>query len=74
AKVENIFDKHVHRDQIKALLTDFFNYMKYHIDDEEKYKQIIRYTEFERHRQINKENIQSMIKINQNIKTTKDLK
>ncbi|EGN8289418.1 bacteriohemerythrin [Campylobacter coli] len=74
AKVEHIFDKPVHRDEIKALLTDFFNYMKYHFDDEEKYIQFIRYPDFERHRQIHKEIIQSMIKIIQNIKTTNDLK
>lgn len=47
AKVEHIFDKPVHRDEIKALLTDFFNYMKYHFDDEEKYIQFIRYPDFE---------------------------
>ncbi|EAI9679523.1 bacteriohemerythrin [Campylobacter coli] len=74
AKVEHIFDKPVHRDEIKALLTDFFNYMKYHFDDEEKYMQFICYPDFERHRQIHKEIIQSMIKIIQNIKTTNDLK
>ena len=74
AKVEHIFDKPVHRDEIKALLTDFFNYMKYHFDDEEKYIQFIRYPDFERHRQIHKEIIQSMIKIIKNIKTTNDLK
>ncbi|MCW1355606.1 hypothetical protein OLQ17_05005 [Campylobacter jejuni] len=31
AKVEHIFDKPVNRNEIKILLTDFFNYMKYHL-------------------------------------------
>ncbi|EAL7651481.1 hemerythrin family non-heme iron protein [Campylobacter jejuni] len=74
AKVEHIFDKPVNRNEIKILLTDFFNYMKYHFNDEEKYMMFIRYPDFERHRRIHKEIIQSMVEIIQNIKTTNDLK
>lgn len=74
AQVENAVFKFVKRDELKEILTELFAYMKYHFDDEEKYMQFIRYPDFERHRQIHKEIIQSMIKIIQNIKTTNDLK
>lgn len=60
--------------KLKLCLQIFSTNMKYHFDDEEKYMQFIRYPDFERHRQIHKEIIQSMIKIIQNIKTTNDLK
>ena len=36
-KVEFMFDRPVYKDDIKALLADFFNYMKDHFNDEEKY-------------------------------------
>lgn len=47
AKVEYILDKPVYKDKIKILLTEFFNYMRYHFNDEEKYMLTIKYPYFE---------------------------
>lgn len=69
-----MFDKPIQKDEIKVLLMDFFNYMKYHFDDEEKYMQFIHYPDVEIHKRIHKEIIHSMINLIQNIKTTNDLK
>ncbi|QWU79439.1 hemerythrin family non-heme iron protein [Campylobacter novaezeelandiae] len=74
AKVEYILDKPVYKDKIKILLTEFFNYMRYHFNDEEKYMLTIKYPYFEEHCKIHKEITQSMIELIQNIKTTNDLK
>ncbi|MCH5336895.1 MAG: hemerythrin domain-containing protein, partial [Campylobacter sp.] len=45
AKLEVMFDRPVNKDEIKALLAEFFNYMKYHFNDEEKYMELIGYPE-----------------------------
>ncbi|ARJ56881.1 bacteriohemerythrin [Campylobacter cuniculorum] len=74
AKVEMISDKPVSKNEIKELLTEFFNYMKYHFSDEEKYMQLIGYPELESHRKIHKEIVRSMIDLIKDIKTTNDLK
>ncbi|MEE6565838.1 hemerythrin domain-containing protein, partial [Campylobacter coli] len=73
-KVEFMFDRPVYKDDIKALLADFFNYMKDHFNDEEKYMKLIGYPGLEEHKKIHKEIIQSMIDLIKNIKSTNDLK
>ncbi|EAJ8779247.1 bacteriohemerythrin [Campylobacter upsaliensis] len=74
AKVEYMFDKPIYKNDIKNLLAEFFNYMKDHFHDEEKYMELIGYPELEAHRKIHKEIIQMMINLIQGIKTTNDLK
>ncbi|EDJ1536306.1 TPA_asm: chemotaxis protein [Campylobacter jejuni] len=49
-KVEFMFDKPVYKDDVKALLAEFFNYMKDHFNDEEKYMKLIRYPDLEEHK------------------------
>ncbi|ELE3205471.1 bacteriohemerythrin [Campylobacter coli] len=73
-KVEFMLDRPVYKDDIKALLADFFNYMKDHFNDEEKYMKLIGYPGLEEHKKIHKEIIQSMIDLIKNIKSTNDLK
>ncbi|AJC85023.1 bacteriohemerythrin [Campylobacter peloridis] len=74
ANVEMISDKPIHKGQVKFLLADFFNYMKEHFADEEKYMAKIGYPELANHQKIHKSIIQSMIDLIQNIKSTNDLK
>ncbi|HBD9145769.1 TPA: bacteriohemerythrin [Campylobacter jejuni] len=73
-KVEFMFDKPVYKDDVKALLAEFFNCMKDHFNDEEKYMKLIGYPDLEEHKRIHKEIIQSMIDLIKNIKSTNDLK
>ncbi|EOI0502993.1 bacteriohemerythrin [Campylobacter coli] len=74
AKVEIVSDKSVSKNEIKELLAEFFNYMKDHFNDEEKYMQLIAYPALEEHRKIHKEIIQTMINLIKDIKSTNDLK
>ena len=73
-KVEKISDKSLCKNEIKDLLAEFFNYMKDHFNDEEKYMQMIGYLNLNEHRKIHKEIIQSMINLIKDIKSTNDLK
>lgn len=43
AKVEMVSDKAVSKNDVKDLLAEFFNYMKDHFNDEEKYMHLINY-------------------------------
>lgn len=74
AKVEIVSDRSVSKNEVKELLAEFFNYMKDHFNDEEKYMQLIGYPELEEHRRIHKEIIQTMINLIKSIKSTNDLK
>ncbi|EAJ7142517.1 bacteriohemerythrin [Campylobacter jejuni] len=74
SKLEYFFDKPVYKDEIKTLLSEFFNYMKEHFYEEEQYMELIRYPDIEAHKKIHKYIIQSMIDLIKNIKSTNDLK
>ncbi len=74
ARVERALNRHISKAEIKELLTEIFDYMKYHFNDEEKYMKLIGYPGLEEHRKIHKEMIQTMIQIIQNVKTINDLK
>ncbi|EAH9680977.1 bacteriohemerythrin [Campylobacter coli] len=74
AKVEIVSDRSVSKNEVKELLAEFFNYMKDHFNDEEKYMQLIAYPAFEEHKKIHKEIIQTMINLIKDIKSTNDLK
>lgn len=73
-EMEEIFDKPVSREHVKELLAEFFNYMKTHFADEEKYMQEIGYPELEHHKMLHKDIVQKMIDLIKSIKTTNDLK
>ncbi|HEG6900247.1 TPA: bacteriohemerythrin, partial [Campylobacter jejuni] len=73
-KVEYLIDKPVYKDEIKNLLAEFFNYMKDHFYEEERYMELIKYPDIETHKKIHKHIIQSMIELIKNIKSTNDLK
>ncbi|MCR2056355.1 bacteriohemerythrin [Campylobacter helveticus] len=74
AKVEMVSDRAVSKNDVKDLLAEFFNYMKDHFNDEEKYMHLINYPDLEAHRKIHKEIIQTMINLIKDIKSTNDLK
>ncbi|MCW1336692.1 bacteriohemerythrin [Campylobacter jejuni] len=73
-KVEYLINKPVYKDEIKNLLAEFFNYMKDHFYEEERYMELIKYPDIETHKKIHKHIIQSMIELIKNIKSTNDLK
>lgn len=73
-KVEFMLEKPIYKENLKLLLNEFFDYMKEHFYDEEKYMELIGYPELEQHKKIHKEIIKAMIKIIKNAKTTNDLK
>ncbi|EAJ0825979.1 hemerythrin family non-heme iron protein [Campylobacter jejuni] len=73
-KVEYLIDKPVYKDEIKNLLAEFFNYMKDHFYEEERYMELIKYPDIETHKKIHKHIIQSMIELIKNIKSANDLK
>ncbi|EPS02736.1 hypothetical protein J432_1012 [Campylobacter jejuni subsp. jejuni HN-CJD07035] len=73
-KVEYLIDKPVYKDEIKNLLAEFFNYMKDHFYEEERYMELIKYPDIETHKKIHKHIIQSMTELIKNIKSTNDLK
>ncbi|ECH3557936.1 bacteriohemerythrin, partial [Campylobacter jejuni] len=73
-KVEYLIDKPVYKDEIKNLLAEFFNYMKDHFYEEERYMELIKYPDIETHKKIHKHIIQSMIELIKNIKSINDLK
>ena len=60
-KVESAVYKFVKREELKEILTELFNCMKDHFNDEEKYMKLIGYPDLEEHKRIHKEIIQSMI-------------
>lgn len=49
-KVEYLIDKPVYKDDVKALLAEFFNYMKDHFYEEERYMELIKYPDIETHK------------------------
>lgn len=74
AEMEAIFDRPTSRAKVKELLTGFFNYMKIHFDDEERYMEEIGYPDLDHHKRAHGEIIASMIRLIKSIKTTNDLK
>ena len=73
-KIEKTAGENVTQDEIKAMLTELFNYMKDHFSHEEGYMQEIGYPQLEYHRVAHKHITEEMVKIVKTIKTTNDLK
>ncbi|EAL7707005.1 hemerythrin family non-heme iron protein, partial [Campylobacter jejuni] len=73
-KVESAVYKFVKREELKEILTELFNYMKEHFDNEEQYMQEIHYPCLNEHKIMHKNIIRDMSYLIQNIKTTNDLK
>ncbi|EOG4058435.1 bacteriohemerythrin [Campylobacter jejuni] len=73
-KVESAVYKFVKREELKEILTELFNYMKEHFNNEEQYMQEIHYPYLNEHKIMHKNIIHDMSYLIQNIKTTNDLK
>ncbi|HEH4420301.1 TPA: hemerythrin family protein, partial [Campylobacter jejuni] len=73
-KVESAVYKFVKREELKEILTELFNYMKEHFNNEEQYMQEIHYPYLNEHKIMHKNIIRDMSYLIQNIKTTNDLK
>lgn len=73
-KVESAVYKFVKREELKEILTELFNYMKEHFNNEEQYMQEIHYPYLNEHKIMHKNIIRYMSYLIQNIKTTNDLK
>lgn len=73
-KVESAVYKFVKREELKEILTELFNYMKEHFNNEEQYMQEIHYPYLNEHKIMHKNIIRDMSYLIQNIKTTYDLK
>lgn len=73
-KVESAVYKFVKREELKEILTELFNYMKEHFNNEEDYMQEIHYPYLNEHKIMHKNIIRDMSYLIQNIKTTNDLK
>ncbi|EOV5462584.1 bacteriohemerythrin [Campylobacter jejuni] len=54
AKIENAVYKFVQRDELKEILTELFNYMKEHFNNEEQYMQEIHYPYLNEHKIMHK--------------------
>ncbi|WP_144673055.1 bacteriohemerythrin [Campylobacter jejuni] len=74
AKIENTIYKFVQRDELKEILTELFNYMKEHFNNEEDYMRKIHYPYLNEHKIMHKNIIHDMSHLIQNIKTANDLK
>lgn len=60
--------------EVKTILTEFFNYMKTHFKDEEQYMQIIGYPRLEAHKKIHRALIADMASMVKNIHSANEIK
>ena len=67
-------NKHTTRENIRELLSDFFQYMNVHFSDEEDYMEKIGYPELEAHKELHKQIIQELSKTIKNIRSINDMK
>lgn len=66
-KAAELLHKQVDSSEIKAMLVELFNYMKFHFHDEEEYMASINYPHLEEHREIHKDIVFKMSHLIQNI-------
>ena len=66
-KAAELIHKQVDSSEIKAMLVELFNYMKFHFHDEEEYMASIGYPHLEEHREIHKDIVFKMSHLIQNI-------
>lgn len=66
-KAAELLHKQVDSSEIKAMLVELFNYMKFHFRDEEEYMASINYPHLEEHREIHQDIIFKMSHLIQNI-------
>ncbi|AVK81897.1 bacteriohemerythrin [Campylobacter fetus] len=67
-------NKNISRDDIRNIITEFFEYMKEHFRDEEVYMELIEYPYLEQHAAIHKDIISSMSNLIKTAKNVNDLK
>lgn len=69
-----ILNKNVDRSEIKAILIEFFNYMRTHFSHEEHYMKSIGYPYLAEHAKLHKEIMREMASVAKTAKQTSDLK
>lgn len=67
-------NKHTTRENIKEILSEFFQYMNVHFADEESYMEEIGYPEIEAHKELHKHIIKELSATIKNIKSINDMK
>lgn len=73
-KAYTMENKYISKDEMKRVLAEFFDYMKYHFDDEEIFMKSINYPRLEEHAKIHKSIIESMIKLITEIHNVNEMK
>ena len=68
SRAEKLVYKQAGADEIKAILTELFEYMRYHFKAEEAYMEQIGYADLPRHKEIHRSIIEQMINLTQNMK------
>lgn len=65
---------HTPTSEIKAMIAEFFEYMKIHFRDEERYMQAIDYPHLEEHKKIHRKIVEDMTTAVKNIRSADELK
>ena len=73
-KAYKIANAHTTRNEVKSIITEFFDYMKTHFRDEEQYMQIIGYPRLEAHKKIHRALIADMASMVKNIHSANEIK
>ncbi|TLD81956.1 non-heme iron protein [Helicobacter sp. MIT 05-5293] len=73
-KAYKIANSHTTRNEVKGIITEFFDYMKTHFKDEEQYMQAIGYPKLEEHKRIHRALIADMASMVKNIHSANELK
>ena len=73
-KAYKIANSHTTRNEVKDMITQFFDYMKTHFKDEEQYMQAIGYPRLEEHRKIHRKIVADMAAMVKSIHSANELK
>ncbi|CAM3281616.1 hemerythrin family protein [Helicobacter labetoulli] len=73
-KAYKIANSHTTRNEVKDMITQFFDYMKTHFKDEEQYMQAIGYPRLEEHRKIHRKIVADMAVMVKSIHSANELK
>ena len=73
-KAYKIANSHTTRNEVKSIITEFFDYMKTHFKDEEQYMQAINYPRIEEHKKIHRKIVADMASMVKNIHSANELK
>lgn len=73
-KAYSMENKYISKVEMKQVLAEFFDYMKYHFNDEEDFMRSIDYPNLEEHAKIHKSIIESMVKLITEINNVNEMK